>query len=110
VLDAIRKRHTYGAMDNIILDVSMGEHFMGDEFPLAKAEPIKVKVRGTRSLAKVDVIKDSNVIYSITPNKPTAEFEYTDKDSVAGRHYYYVRVQQDDDRLAWSSPMFINYK
>jgi hypothetical protein len=110
VLDAIHKRHTYGAMDNIILDVSMGEHFMGDEFPLAKAEPIKVKVRGTRNLAKVDVIKDSNVVYSTTPNKPSAEFEYTDKDSVAGRHYYYVRVQQDDDRLAWSSPMFINYK
>jgi len=110
VLDAIRKRHTYGAMDNIILDVSMGEHFMGDEFPLAKAEPIKVKVRGTRNLAKVEVIKDSNVIYSVTPNKPTAEFEYTDKDSVNGGHYYYVRVQQDDERLAWSSPMFINYK
>ena len=37
ILDAIRKRHTYGAMDNIILDVRMGEHFMGDEFPLSKA-------------------------------------------------------------------------
>ena len=36
LLDAIRKRHTYGAMDNIILDVRMGEHFMGDEFPLAQ--------------------------------------------------------------------------
>jgi hypothetical protein len=110
VLDAIRKRHTYGAMDNIILDVSMGEHFMGDEFPLAKAEPIKIKVRGTRNVAKVDVIKDSKVVYSTTPNKPAAEFDYTDKDSVAGRHYYYVRVQQDDQTLAWSSPMFINYK
>ena len=32
ILDAIRKRHTYGATDNIILDVRMGEHFMGDEF------------------------------------------------------------------------------
>ena len=35
ILDAIRKRHTYGATDNIILDVRMGEHFMGDEFALA---------------------------------------------------------------------------
>ena len=110
VLDAIRKRHTYGAMDNIILDVTMGEHFMGDEFPLAKAEPLKVKVRGTCNIVKVDVIKDSKVIYSTTPNKPAAEFDYTDKDSVAGKHYYYVRVQQDDQALAWSSPMFINYK
>ena len=110
ILDAIRKRHTYGAMDNIVLDVHMGEHFMGDEFPLAAPEPLKIKVRGTRPVARVDIIKDSKVIYSTTPNKPSAEFEYTDKANVNGRHYYYVRVQQDDQTLAWSSPMFINYK
>ena len=33
ILTAFRKRHTYGATDNIIMDVRMGEHFMGDEFP-----------------------------------------------------------------------------
>ena len=69
VLDAIRKRHTYGAIDNIILDVHMGEHFMGDEFPLSAAEPLKVKIRGTGAIAKVDVIKDSKVIYSTTPKQ-----------------------------------------
>ena len=37
ILNAIRKRHTYGAMDNIILDVRMGDHFMGDEFQFSKA-------------------------------------------------------------------------
>jgi hypothetical protein len=97
-------------MDNIILEVHMGEHFMGDEFPLAAPEPLKIKVRGTRPVARVDIIKDSKVIYSTTPNKVAVEFEYTDKASVNGKHYYYVRVQQDDQTLAWSSPMFINYK
>ena len=110
VLDAIRKRHTYGAMDNIILDVRMGEHFMGDEFALANALPIKVKARGTRPITKVVVIKDSKVIYSTEPNRQNVEFEYADKDSVNGRHYYYVRIQQDNEYLAWSSPFFINYK
>lgn len=110
VLDAIRKRHTYGAMDNIILDVRMGEHFMGDEFTTAKALPIRVKARGTRSIAKVVVIKDSKVVYSTEPNRQNVEFEYTDKDSVNGRHYYYVRIQQDNEYLAWSSPFFINYQ
>ncbi len=110
ILDAIRKRHTYGAMDNIILDVRMGSHFMGDEFALAKAQPLKVEVRGTRAIAKVEVIKDSAVVYSTEPGQRRAQFEFVDKASVAGRHYYYVRVQQDDATLAWSSPMFVNYK
>src|SRR5579872_172377 len=110
VLDAMRKRHTYGAMDNIILDVRMGRHFMGDEFALSKAEPIRVKLRGTRSIAKVDIIKDSQVIYSVSPKQQDVDFEFTDKGDVKGRHYYYVRAQQENMMLAWSSPFFINYK
>ncbi len=110
VLDAIRKRHTYGAMDNIVLDVHMGEHFMGDEFALSAAEPLKIHVRGARAVAHVEVIKDNKVIYSVQPGKQTVDFEFSDKGAVAGRHFYYVRVQQDDEMLAWSSPMFINYK
>lgn len=110
VLDAIRKRHTYGAMDNIIMDVRMGEHFMGDEFALSKSEPIRVKLRGTRTIAKVDIIKDSQVIYSVSPKQQNVEFEFTDTGDVHGRHYYYVRVQQENLMLAWSSPFFINFR
>ncbi len=110
ILDAIRKRHTYGATDNIILDVRMGPHFMGDEFRLTSPLPLKIKVRGTRPIAKLDVIKDSEVIYSTAPNKRDVELEFTDKGSIAGRHYYYVRVLQDDQMIAWSSPMFVNYR
>jgi hypothetical protein len=110
VLDAIRKRHTYGAMDNILLDVRMGQHFMGDEFALAKALPIRIQARATRKIARVVVIKDNRIVYSTEPGRQNVELEYTDKDSLAGRHFYYVRVQQDDGLLAWSSPFFINYR
>jgi len=110
ILDAIHKRHTYGAMDNIILDVRMGNHFMGDEFQLSKAQAIHVKARATKNVKKVDVIKDSKVVYSTEPGKPNVDFQFTDNDSVAGRHYYYVRLQQEDGMLAWSSPFFINYQ
>jgi hypothetical protein len=109
ILDAIRKRHTYGAMDNIILEVRLDKYFMGDEFELKSSKAIRVKVRAPRPVAKVDIIKDSNVIYSTSPGSREVDFEFTDKGEIAGRHYYYVRVQQDDRMLAWSSPMFINY-
>jgi hypothetical protein len=109
ILDAIRKRHTYGATDNIILDVAMGSHFMGDEFSLSRHEPIRVKVRGTRAIARVEIIKDSKVIYAAQPGKRDVDFQFTDTGDVAGRHYYYVRLQQDDQMTAWSSPFFVNY-
>lgn len=109
VLDGIRKRHTYGATDNIIMDVRMGQHFMGDEFRLGKPLPLKVKARGTRMVARVDIIKDNQVVYTTEPKKQDVEFEFADKGELGGRHFYYVRLMQDDGMIAWSSPMFINY-
>lgn len=109
ILDAIRKRHTYGATDNIILDVRMGRYFMGDEFELSSAQPLRVKARGTRPVAKVEVIKDSRVIYAVQPRSRGVQFEFLDKGDTGGRHYYYVRLQQEDGMIAWSSPFFINY-
>jgi hypothetical protein len=82
---------------------------MGDEFTLSKTEPMRVKVRGTRKIAKVVVIKDSTVIYTTEPGKQDVQFDFRDTGDAKGRHYYYVRAQQDDDMLAWSSPMFVNY-
>jgi hypothetical protein len=110
ILDAIRRRHTYGATDNIILDVRMGAHFMGDEFPLASPAPIRVRARGTRAVARVDVIKDNAVIYTTEPKSADVDFSFLDKGSIAGRHFYYVRLMQVDGMIAWSSPFFVNYR
>ncbi len=110
ILEAIRKRHTYGATDNIILEVRMGEHFMGDEFPLRRSEPIRVKARGTRPIVRVDLLKDSKVIYSTEPKQRDVSFQFNDTGDISQRHYYYVRLQQDDRMTAWSSPLFVNYQ
>jgi hypothetical protein len=109
ILDAIRKRHTYGATDNIILDVRMGDHFMGDEFSLSHAEPLRVVARGTRPIRLVEVLKDSKVVYSTEPKQRDVSFQFYDTGDVSQRHYYYVRLQQDDSMTAWSSPFFVNY-
>jgi hypothetical protein len=96
-------------MDNIIMDVRMGGHFMGDEFSLKGAVPLKVKVEGADTIATVAVIRDGTVVYSAEPKKQSVEFEFKDTGPPKGRHYYYVRVQQENKLMAWSSPMFITY-
>jgi len=110
IVDAIRRRHTYGATDNIVLDVRMGSHFRGDEVALKKALPLKVRARGTGEVARVDVIKDSQIVYTAEPKSRDVHFEFINKGDVAARHYYYVRVLQTDGMIARSSPFFVNYK
>ncbi len=109
ILDAIRQRHAYGATDNILLDVRMGGHFMGDQFRLAAPLPLQISALGTRPIARLDLIRDGTVIYSAAPEHREVALTYKDSDGRAGRHYYYVRLLQDDRMIAWSSPMFVNY-
>lgn len=111
ILDAIRRRHTYGATDNIVLDVRMGEHFMGDEFNAPEPLPLSVKVRGTTGIARVNVLRDGEIAYVHEPDGQVAEFQYMDQDTRAGHgmRYYYVRVEQEDGNVAWGSPIWVNY-
>jgi hypothetical protein len=110
ILDAFRKRHTYGATDNIILDTRMGEYFMGDEFSLTRPQPIQVKARGTAKVVKVCVVKDSHEIYTTSPQRQDVQFSFTDLEGGAGRHTYYVRLEQENGMVAWSSPFFVTYR
>src|SRR5262249_29834792 len=109
ILDAARKRHVYGATDDIILDVRSGSHLTGDEFKTNQAPALQLAVMGTGPLARIDIIKDSEVVESLQPGKPEYRGTWTDPKPEAGAHYYYIRVQQNDGELAWSSPLWIDY-
>ncbi len=110
IIEAIRKRHTYGATDNIILEVRIGEHFMGDEFTTNQRPRLKIHIRGTAEIAKVDVIKNNTYVYTVDPQGSTVDLEYEDLKAEPGVSYYYVRVQQEDGQIAWGSPMWVHYQ
>ena len=110
IVDAVKRRHTYGATDNIILDYTMGGRFMGSDFESDEALPIRVYVRGTRPIAAIRVIRDQKIIHTASPNTREANLTYLDTDASTGEHYYYVRVEQSDGELAWSSPIWVTYK
>jgi hypothetical protein len=109
ILDACRKRHCYGATDDIIVDVRSGDHLMGDEFRTSQAPKLEITVIGTKPIKQIDILKDSQVVETIKPNGPEHRGTWTDPKPTTGTHYYYIRVQQVDDELAWASPMWIEY-
>jgi hypothetical protein len=107
IVDALRKRHSYAATANIILDVRSGNHLMGDDFKTAAAPALQIHVVGTGKLAKVDILRDSEIVATLRPGGTEYRGTWTDPAPRAGTHYYYVRVLQDDGELAWGSPMWI---
>jgi hypothetical protein len=107
ILDGLKKRHCYGATDDIILDVKSGNHVMGDEFKTTASPALDIRVIGTAPLAKVEILKDSQVVQTFQPGKDEFKSRWSDPNPAAGVHYYYVRVQQANGELAWGSPMWI---
>lgn len=111
VLEGLKKRHVYGATDNILADVRSGDFLMGDTFATAALPELRVKLRGTAPFAKVHVIKDGKYVYSTEPGKAEVEFTWRDNAGEAGKtSYYYVRGEQEDGEIVWVSPMWITYK
>ncbi len=111
IIEAIRKRHTYGATDNILLEVRAGEHLMGDEFESKAPLRLEVKARGTAPIARMTVIRNNQVVFTRDFGSRDASFVYQDQEAPAASQrdvsFYYVRVEQQDGQLAWSSPLWV---
>jgi hypothetical protein len=109
IFDAFKRRHCYGATDNIVLDVRSGDHLMGDEFTADGPVRLDVLAHGTRPIARVDIIKDFVYVYSTEPNRPRVQFRWQDEETrPAGLSWYYVRVIQDNGEIAWGSPFWVH--
>jgi hypothetical protein len=109
ILDAIKKRHCYAATDNIVLDVRSGNHVMGDDLATDAALALQLTVLGTNKLAKIDILKDGEVVATLRPKGTEYRGTWTDP-RPAGTHFYYVRVLQEDEQIAWSSPLWVRLK
>jgi hypothetical protein len=108
LVDAMKKRHTYAATDNIVLDMRLGNHLMGDE--VRAGRPIfDVVVLGTAPLAAVEIFRGSQVVHTERPKGEDARFKWQDPNPPQEKKpaYYYVRVQQTDGNMAWGSPIWV---
>ncbi|MGH9719276.1 MAG: hypothetical protein ACRD8O_03630 [Bryobacteraceae bacterium] len=111
LVDAMRKRHSYGATDNIILDYRMqtgGREYLQGDIVAAPGEfKLWVKAIGTAPIRQIDVIKNNSFLHMRNPMTSEATFTFVDNQPSAGESYYYVRVIQVDDQIAWSSPIWV---
>ena len=110
VWNAIKARRTYGATDNIVLEFSIGDCFMGEDCSAPARTPIRVRARGTADIAAIHLIRDAQYIYKAEPGGRQAELEFVDNEAGPGPHWYYIRLEQQDEELAWSSPIWVDWR
>jgi hypothetical protein len=110
IFQALYDRHCYATSGpRIILDVRADGQLMGSEYRTKSAPTIMVDVVGTAPVARVEIKKDGKVVFTQKPGKTALHFEWKDPDFQADRsRYYYVRIVQEDNEEAISSPIWVN--
>jgi hypothetical protein len=112
LIDAMKLRHSYGSTDNIVLDYRAetgGKQYLQGEAIRASGPPqLVVNVKGTKPIRQIDIVRDNEFIHTRHPLAQETNFRFRDTKPLGAKEsYYYVRVQQVDDQIAWSSPIWV---
>lgn len=127
VFDALYNRNCYATTgERIILGLQLAGHQMGSEIDAGLKPGLAVNrhltgfVAATANLKKVELIRNGKVLKLFKTDSPFIDFTYDDMEPlhecvIQGQDkkpfvFYYLRVTQDDGHMAWSSPIWIDYK
>jgi hypothetical protein len=85
---------------------------MGEKVATPAEDSVKVEIRAhcPADLDRIEVCRNNQFIYSNQPDGREAELTFVDREPLPGRSYYYVRVIQKDEEIAWSSPVWFGAK
>ena len=53
------------------------------------------------------IVKNQQFVYTAHPNTEEVNLELLSRDFEPGSNYYYVRVLQNNEQIAWSSPIWV---
>jgi len=110
IFEALRSRHTYAYMgpEPVTIDFKVNEQRMGsiiEEPSYAMARTIFWSVESKVPVKKVTVVKN-NQDYFIAHRNDSCRF--IDYERVLPEDWYYLRVELEDGRMAWTSPCWVN--
>jgi len=109
ILDALRNRRCYGTTAaKIVLDVRVNEHLMGETVADGPAGPVTVRIHTAcpGDIDRVEICRNNRFLYASRPPGRQCDVSFVDREPLPGRSYYYVRVLQKDEEIAWSSPVW----
>ena len=112
VVEALRNRRCFATTGApIYVDFRVDGHIMGSAFTHggAHAPTVMARIKGTAPLRDIAVIKNCRIVYSRRVDGADAhDFTWTDDDFDGSAAWYYLRVVQTDDEIAWSSPIWVD--
>jgi hypothetical protein len=83
---------------------------MGQIIPVGDAQTVRNitgEVIGTDVIKEIAIIKNGSTLYAEKGKRKEITINYRDKTPIKAGDYYYLRAVQEDDEIAWSSPVWL---
>jgi hypothetical protein len=110
IIEGLNARRTIAATDKIFVEFSCNDKLLGTEIALSSPPVLKFKVDGTAAIKRITLVRNEKDHQQWEPNTKTFDQTYTDSAPIAGENRYYLRVEQTDGNMAWSSPVWVQVK
>lgn len=106
IFEALRDRRCYATTGaKIVLDFRANGELMGSELTDVEEVCFDVEVSGTDVIDAVEFVHNSETTERWCPDDDTVSIAHEMTPAETG--YYYVRIHQEDEQMAWSSPIWI---
>jgi len=107
VIRAMREQRTYATTGpRILIDLTVSGVRMGQRGRADKAR-VNARVHACEPIKRIVVMRDGDEVHVVRPRRLDARLRWTDPHAEPGAHTYYIRVEQTDGELAWSSPAWL---
>lgn len=110
IWEALSARRTYGTTGaRIIMAFSVNNAIMGEEIVSSDYPAVEACVIGTDTIQTITVFRNGNeIVYESHPGGSETYVSFMDRNVHEGNTYsYYLRVVQQDEHRAWSSPVWV---
>lgn len=86
-----------------------GQH-MGRETVQPRTQPREIAWRavGTTAIRRVDLLRNNDVVFTWPGGSDDLSGTFRRQDPLDGTEWWYLRVIQEDNNLAWSSPIWVD--
>jgi hypothetical protein len=112
IIEAFKARRTIAATDKIYLEFVCNGEPLGSIFESAEPPTLTIRVDGTAPLKRVTLVRNEEN-YKVFEDIGGHAFDvtYTDGNPLVGEEArYYLRVEQTDGNMAWSSPVWVTVR
>ncbi len=107
IIAGFKALRTCAATDKIFVQLSSGDHLMGEVFETKGKPALSLLIGGTAPVKRITIVRNETDYHVMEPGQKEVAETWTDSNPLPGENRYYLRIEQADGNMAWSSPLWV---